>query len=334
MNARSAQLLASGLGFVLIVIVGAVIFILLSRPPQGPQVSPGPSAVANVSPSASAFPSFSFSPFPTSSQLSTSSPTASAPPPTLPSTPVITLPPPPTLPPTPSPTPSPPPTPTAPPVPIAAARELRLGDLGLDARTVIGGGVERFLVFTTDGPTIVRAELSDATARSRVCLWVGTDIANRQCDTMRNGAIQVPVFDNIARQWTLSLIGANETSAPTVDLTLGFNANAPMVDFTNLRYQGMPTPAYNGLSAAVDTLATGQLTVNGSFDLGQLHNYDAIISEAGVGEVQHVTSEAPVASFSVVQEVTAETSYLVAITNPNPSAEPAPVFLHLTFAWP
>ena len=68
------------------------------------------------------------------------------------------------------------------------------------------------------------------------------------------------MFDNISREWTLSLIGANETSAPTVDLTLDFNANAPLVDFTNLRYQGMPTPAYNGLSAPVDTLGTGQLT--------------------------------------------------------------------------
>jgi hypothetical protein len=332
-NARSAQLVAAGLGFVLIVLVGAVIFILLSRPAQGPRVSPDPSAVANVSPSASALPTFSFSPFPTVSQLPTSTPIASNPP-TLSPTPVITLPPPPTLPPTPSPTPSPPPTPTAPPVPNAPARELRLIDMGLDARTVIGGGVERFLVFTTDGPTVVRAELSEATARSRVCLWVGTDIAGRQCDTMRNGAIQVPVFDNVSRQWTVSLIGANETSAPTVDLTLDFNANAPLVDFTNLRYQGTTTPAYNGLTATVDTLATGQLTLNGSFDPGQLHNYDVSILEAGLGEVEHVTSEAPVASFSVTHDVTAETSYLVAITNPNPSAEPTPVFLHLTFGWP
>jgi hypothetical protein len=204
--------------------------------------------------------------------------------------------------------------------------------VGLDARAL--GGVERFFVFTTDGPTIVHAALANATGRSRVCLWQGTDIANRVCDTIRNGAIDFPVFDDVPRQWTLSLIGANETTAPTVDVTLDFNANAPAVDLQNLRFQGPPSPAYNGLNAAVDTIATGQLTLNGSFDEGQLHNYDVVISEAGVGEVQHVTSATPAASFSVTQEVTAETSYLVAVTNPNTTAEPTPVFLRLVFAWP
>jgi hypothetical protein len=206
-------------------------------------------------------------------------------------------------------------------------------DLGLDARDLTGG-VERFLVFNTDGPTVVRAELSDATGRSRICLWQGTDIAGRLCDTMRNGAIEFPLFDDISREWTLSLIGASETSAPTVDLTLGFNANVPLVDFTNLRYHGMPTPDYNGLMSAVDTLGTGQLVLNGTFDESELHNYEVSISEAGVGEVQHVTSSEPVASFSVSQEVTAETSYLVEVANPNPSAQPTPVFLHLSITWP
>ena len=206
--------------------------------------------------------------------------------------------------------------------------------LGLDTRTFTTGGVERFLVFNTDGPTIVHAELTNATDRSRVCLWQGTDVAGRVCDTIRNGAVDFPVFDDMPRQWTLSLIGANETSAPNVDVTLDFNANAPVVEFQNLRFQGTPSPEYNGLNAAVDTLATGQLVLNGSFDPGQLHNYDVVISEAGVGEVQHVTSSEPAASFSVTQEVTAETSYLVSVTNPNTSAEPTAVFLRLSFGWP
>ena len=68
--------------------------------------------------------------------------------------------------------------------------------------------------------------------------------------------------------------------------------------------------------------------MNGVFDEGELHNYDVTIFEAGVGEVQRVTSTEPVASFSVSQEVTAETSYLVTVANPNTSAEPTPVFLH------
>lgn len=349
MNSRSAQLLAAGLGFVLVVLVGAVIFILLSRPAQGPPPSPSSSAIANVSPSASALPTFSFSPFPTTSQPPSASPTQNVvptAPPTAPPTALTTLPPtlpatlPPTLPPTVPATASPPPTPTAPPIPVAAGRQLRVTDLGLDARDLAAGGVERLLVFTTDGPTIVRAEIADATARTRVCLWQTTEIAGRVCDTFRNGVIEFPVFDSASRGWTLSLIGANETSAPTVDLTLDFNAHAPLVDFSNLRYQGAPSPAYNGINVSLDTLGVGQLSINGEFDPGQLHHYHVLISEAGIGPVNEQPSPGteptppPVPSFSVIHDVTSVTTYLVAVTNPNAAGEPAPVFLHLIVGWP
>lgn len=331
MNARSAQLLAAGLGFVLIVLVGAVIFILLSRP--APRVSPGPSPVANVSPSASAFPNFSFSPFPTISQVPTSSPSI---PVTLPPTPIVTLPPPtlppPTLPPTPSPTPTPSPSPTAPPVPTAADREIRVLDLGLDARNLIGG-VERFLLFTTDGPSVVRAEISDATARSRMCLWQGTDVAARRCDTLRNGSIEWPIFESGSVSWTLSLIGANETSTPIVDLSLHFNANAASVTFQNLLFNGPSAPAYNGLTWAIDTLSQGAIGITGTFDPPQQQSYHVLIMEAGVGEVRNETVD-DVESFTVTQDVTAQTSYLLSVTNPNEHEGLTPLFLHLTTAWP
>ena len=328
MNSRSAQLLTAGLGFVLVVLVGAVLFILLNRPAQGPRVSPSPSAVANVSPSASPFPSFSFSPFPTFSQLPTTSPSASAPF-TLPPTAVITLPPP-TLPPTPSPTPSPTPTPTAPPIPTAPGREIRVTDLGLDPRNLTGG-VERFLLFTTDGPSVVRAEISGATARSRVCLWQGTDVINRQCETLRNGAMEWPVFGPGQVAWTLSLIGANETTAPTVDIALAFNADAPSVEFQNLHYAGPSNPAYNGLTWAVDP-GQGTFAISGAFEPTQQQSYHVVVQEAGVGVVRDEQVD-DVETFSVTQEVTAETSYFVSVTNPNELEGSTPVLLRLTTSW-
>jgi hypothetical protein len=225
-------------------------------------------------------------------------------------------------------------------VPVAPARELRVTDLGLDARDLAAGGVERFFVFSTDGPTIVRAELSDSTGRSRMCLWQGTDIAGRLCDTVRNGALEFPVFDNVSRQWTLSLIGANETTAPTVDLTLDFHANAPTVDITNLRYEGTPTPAYNGLTFSLDTLGAGTLSINGAFDPGQSHHYHVVITEAGVGPVNEQPSPGPeptfqpVQGFSVTHDVTAQTTFLVQVTNPITPGAPTAVFLHLAVGWP
>ena len=121
------------------------------------------------------------------------------------------------------------------------------------------------MIFTTDGPSVVRAEISDATGRSRVCLWQGTDIGARRCDTVRNGSLEWPVFGPESIAWTLSLIGANESAAPTVNVTLNFHANAPTVEFQNLLYNGPSTPGYNGLTWSIDTMAQG--SIGGDRDL-------------------------------------------------------------------
>ena len=203
--------------------------------------------------------------------------------------------------------------------------------LGLDPRNLTGG-VERVLVFTTDGPSIVRAEISNATARSRVCLWQGTDVINRQCQTFRNGVIEWPVFGNGSVGWTLSLIGANGTTSPTVDVAVAFNANAPSVEFQNLRYDGPSNPPYNGLSWAVD-VGQGTFGVSGTFEPTQQQSYHLVILEAGVGTVRDEQDD-DVETFSVTQEVAAETSYFVSVTNPNELEGLTPVLLRLVTSWP
>jgi hypothetical protein len=141
------------------------------------------------------------------------------------------------------------------------------------------------------------------------------------------------VFDAGQTTWTLSLIGSEQALGPVVDLTLEFNANAPQVTFENLRFQGVPAPNYNGVTAAVDTTGPGELRVAGSFDPGEQHGYRVVIEEAGVGVVKDETG-GPTSSFFVTHAVEAVTTYRITVSNPNTSAEPAPVFLRATFSWP
>ena len=360
MNARSAQVLAAALSFLLIILVGALIFFLLSRP-QGPRPSPSPSpttaAVGSASPlpslspsllpsatpgaSATEIPTISNVPFPTASPIPASPiPTPEitpeitpevtpSPTPTIPATPNPT----PTIPASPSPTPpiTPSPTPSTPPIPTSPGRQIRLIDMGLDARNETG--IERYLIFGVDGPSVIRAQVSDATGRARVCLWQGNDVVGRECRSMGNGVMEHAVFDAGSTSWTLTLISANSTTSPTVSLALDFNADAPSVALENFRFQGVPVDNYNGFTAAVEAAGTGELRISGNFDAGQQHAYRVVVEEAGVGVVKDETG-GPAGNFVVTHAVEAVTDYRVTVSNPNAQAEAQPVFLRTTFSWP
>jgi hypothetical protein len=350
-NPQTARYVAAGLGVALIVLVGGVIFVLLTRPSPGPSASALPTTLALASPSAS--PTFTL--FPTLSPELTPSPIASPTlePPITPAitpavtpvvtpvitpeitpvitpevTPVVT----PTVPATATPTPiiTPAPTPTTPPVPTSPDRELRLSNVGLDARADVG--IERKIVFGVDGPSLIRAELSNASARARVCLWQGNQVQARQCDDIRNGVLERATFDTGSSNWTLTLISTSTTAGAVVDLALDFNATAPTADLRDFRFQGTPTPAYNGYTAAVEANGTGDLTVTGDFDFGEQHSWHVVVQVAGQGTVKD-ESGGPSNSFSVTAEdVTSDV--LVSVTNPNTSAEALPVFLRSTLSWP
>jgi len=338
--------MAAGLGALLIVLVGATIFILLSRPSQGPSASASPTTVALASPSAS--PTFSFlptlSPIPT--VVVTASPEVTSPP--LTPTPEITLPPTATpevtptpeitLPPTATPeiTPTPTPTitaaPTAPPVPTSPDRELRLTDVGLDPRKVdpINQYVERYLTFNVDGPSLIQVELSNATAKARVCLFTGAEQPN--CQDFKNGTLVQPVYSTGSTTWTVKLIAVSQTSGMSTDVTLDFNANSPQVVFDRFRMQGTPNPAYNGFSAAIDA-SPGTLSVGGKFDGIAAHQWHVTINEAGVGPtIDQDGSSNIFGPFN--QDVSAETSYVVNVFNPNTDGETASLFMRATLVWP
>lgn len=329
MSARSAQLLAAVLGFLLIVLIGAVIFFLLSRPAQGPSVTPTPTAALSpgVSPS--------ISPIPSGSPLASASllPTLSLEPFPSPSpvvTPDIT----PTISPSPSPTPSPTatPTPTLPPATTSPGRQIRVDNLGLDGKNP-EVGVERYLVFHVDGPSLIRITLSNSTGRACLKLWEGEDVPETCTARLRNGTIERRTDEAGQTTWTLSLIGVEQALGPVADVTVDFNANSPQVIVENLRFQGQPVPNYNGIAVAVDALFAGQLQISGKFDGSQQHMYRVVIDQVGGGNLQDTTA-GPANTFVVTQAVTASTSYNVSVSNPNVAQEPSPVFLEATFSWP
>lgn len=207
-------------------------------------------------------------------------------------------------------------------------------DLGLDNRdpTV---GIERIATFNVDGPSLISAKLSNVSAgQVRMCLWQGDDITDRVCRTVHRGKLQVPTFGAGQTIWHLSLIGNDPHVSPYVTVTLDFNAEQPSVRVDNLRFQGMPMTNYNGITAAVDALADGQLQVTGAFDAGHAHSYHVVIEDLGGGGVIYDQTGGPAGSFSVSQPVSGGSSYRVTVSNPNDQVETSAVFLAVTISWP
>ena len=364
MNARAAQFVAAGLSLLLIILVGAVVFILLSSQNQRPRptatptatsaavvtpsLAPTPTAIPTPTlaptptPSPSPSPSPSPTPLPTDTPLITAPPITPSPTPELTPSPTIEITPSPTIEITPSPTveltPSPTPeiTPSPTPeetiAPTSPERQIRVPGLGLDGRDV---GVERYLLFGVDGQSIIRATLSNASARSQICLWRGNNVTARTCQTMRNGTLEVEVPNEDHTNWTLSLIGANADTGPVVDLDLAWNGEDGQVTFENLRYEGQPRVNYNGVTVEVTALGDGDIQVNGQFEGQQQHGYRVLVERLGAaGAVVIDETGGPVNEFEVTGDVTTGTTYRTTVSNPNPEQEPGPVFIEVVVAWP
>jgi hypothetical protein len=204
--------------------------------------------------------------------------------------------------------------------------------MGLDARAIASGGLERKFLFTVDGPSVIRATTSNASGQVRLCIWRGNNEENATCREFRNGVLEEIVVDDGSTSWTLTAISASGTAARVTDLTIEFNANAPVVEFRDFRWQGDQNPSYNGLTAAIDP-TPGDLSVAGEFDPGAEHQWHVLVSEAGVGPV--IDEEGgPDNSFGPFSHgVTAETTYLITVSNPGDGEEATPVFVHGTVAW-
>ncbi|HEY5520821.1 MAG TPA: hypothetical protein VIK08_09190 [Candidatus Limnocylindrales bacterium] len=355
MNPRSAQTLAAALAALLVILVGAMIFIVLTRPPTGPTPRPSgaalptfptphptPTQVAQASftpipgpPSAAASsgaPATTVvaTPTPTVSTGATSIPTTKpthAPTPTPSPTPVPT----PTAPPTPTPSPTPTPTPVPTINPTSADRTIVLVGVGLDQSSVTGS-VPRILTFNVDGQSDVSARVSNASGPVRLCVWTEAVDDQRECHTVHNGGFDKLVTTTDQSVWHVSMIGTQASA--TASLTAHFNANAASVSLDNFRYLGANTPNNNGFEAQLTTLGDGSpLHVQAAFDDGGQGAYGWHLTIATNGSAVFDQSGSD-SSVDQSQDVAAGTSYTVDFHDPDPMANVSPVFVAATISWP
>lgn len=236
--------------------------------------------------------------------------------------------------PTPTSTPSPKPTPTPTPieiVPTAPQRSIKLNNVGVDDR--MAAGVPRFVNFNTDGPSIVTAAVSNATGQVRLCLWQEPQRDEAVCRSTRNGSVQSFTVDPGLATWTASVFANGST--PTIALEVDFNANAPSVTLDSFRWSGTDSGTFNGFDAVVNSLAAGDMAVQGSFDDGADGSYDYhLVIQPLSGDPLLDQLGGPSQSFDSSQAVD-QGDYRVTLSDPDPVANPTTaVIVTTTISWP
>jgi hypothetical protein len=315
-NSRAAQVLAATLAFLLIVLVGATIFILLSRPPApGPTVSPTgllptPTLLPTPGPSATLT-----TPTPTPTAPASLAPTPTLLPTAAPTdTPTVA----PTITPTPSPSPTPSPAPTpSPSLPPATSpqREVTIVDLGLDRR-VDPAGVQRTVSFAVDGPSLISAQLKGVSAgKVRMCLLREAQDPQRECITVHAGTLSRAVFDADRTTWNVTLIGTSQDFA-NASLTLEFNALNPELHFRNFRFNGTDDPHYNGFQVVLRTETDGNFHLRAEFDDGHDNPYPWHLNLAVDDTTFFEQSGGPSPSADITTTLTGNTAYSVTFSEP------------------
>ena len=336
MNSRSAQVLAAALAFLLIVLIGATIFVLLSRPSTGPSPSPAASGAAALSPGPSMSPLPTLSPGSLDPGISPSPSAFFSPSPGLSPSPELS--PSPTAVPTPSPTPtispspSPSPTPTPTLSPTSPQRELRLIDVGLDSRDA-ETRVERIVTFIVSGQSRISAALTNASAGGiQLCIWREAAEDERLCDRGRNFGLQLSVFDSGSSTWHVSMIGTQTLVSPYATLTVRFNSDEPRAELLNFRYMGTSLPEYNGFEAVFTTGDQAGMRIEAEFE-GDEEPYTLLVRPTGGAPIQDHTSP-PVTGFSSVIPLEDATEYRVSLRNPEEINDSDVPFVLVVLTWP
>jgi hypothetical protein len=331
MAGRRMRYVVAVLGLALLVIVGGIVLMMLSKggPTGNPgTTSPSPTALAPGSPTdePTASPSPSPTPEPPSSPTPLDEPTLS--PGEVSPSPEVTG----------SPTPEVSASPTPAPTPAAPTREITFTGLGLDRS---GSGEEmstpRHFTFSAQGPGIIRIQVSRATGRVRACLWEGDTrlVVNESCRSLRRGEIERELPGGGPRTWTLSLIGTEPGTSPSVTVRISFPTNDVAMRLEGFRFQGTANEGYNGFDAEIRAAEAGVLTISATFDDGEggSHPYRLVVQEIGGGPSQPFIAEGEGSSMAHSTEVAAERSYLVHLANRAEVSEAA-VMLTADLNWP
>jgi hypothetical protein len=320
------------LGLLLMVMVGAIVVVWVSRP--GTQVgAPGPTRPgATRSPTAAAG-------TPGAPATSTSSPTAAA-------TATLTAPTsaPPTSP-TSSPSESPAPTDSAAPSLSASpspdetagapGQAITFHDVGLDTTGTADEELRpRHFTFVAQGPGRIEAEVSNVSfGRVRICLWPGEppEPADADCRTTRGDRIRQRLDSGEPQAWTVSVIGSQAGASPSVDLRLAWPAPAAEVRLEGFRFQGEAIENYNGFVAELAPTADGELAVTAAFDDGAGGAYPWRLEVADGDDV--FAQDGNGAGMSSRSSVVAGARYRVTLANRQTVAEQR-VLLSATLSWP
>lgn len=226
MNDRTLRTVVAGLSGLLILVVAVSLLIVVGRNSSG-TASPSAPPIALASPSEGA----------------TLTPTESTVP-------------------TPSTTPEPSATPEATP---SAAPSGSPGAPALATLTFVGlrldadqdpGGDARVITFRSDGAGTVTAKLATSSPQgtTHMCFLVGKK--DLGCKDWRSGAFTGKTSQAHAT-WKVTLLGS-DVDAPTVDLTVTFQAVAPSVTIEHARFDGTASPDTNGIQARFTARAAGE----------------------------------------------------------------------------
>jgi hypothetical protein len=225
---RTLRNVVAVLAGLLVLVVAVTLLIMVGRNGSGSDSPSGP-PVAVASPSLDA----------------TVTPTDSAPPSAAPTLEASVAP---------STEPSPSAAPSGSPGALALATLTFVG-LKLDA-TADPGGEARVVTFRSDGAGTVTATLgTNSPGKTHMCLLVGTKQIG--CKDITSGTFTGKTSQAHAN-WTVTLEGA-AADAPTVDLTVTFQALAPKVAIAHARFDGTASPETNGIQARFTARAAGEV---------------------------------------------------------------------------
>lgn len=217
-------------------------------------------------------------------------------------------------------------------------RSIEITGLGLDAEDA-EGAVARLFSFQVDGPAQIIARISNVSAgRVHTCLWLGDalDVQDQECKDLSKGRLERTITEPGQTTWTVSLIGAGSQISPSADLALSFNTQGASLGFDAIRFQGVDTPNYNGITAEFPVLNAGEAQLLAEIDdgVGGEYPYRLVIERLGNdGGVVHESGGAPADSVDAAQSVSAGRSYRLTLSNTQEFTEQQ-VFLRGALTWP
>jgi hypothetical protein len=163
----------------------------------------------------------------------------------------------------------------------------------------------RVITFRSDGAGTVTAKLASTSpqGQTHMCLLVGTKEIG--CKDMRSGTFTGKTSQAHAT-WMVTLLGTG-VAAPTVDLTVTFQAVAPTVTIEHARFDGTASPDSNGIQARFTARTAGDVRLVADWGGHPfLYEVDLFDENGGQGSTdQHAVSQEPSTNTDQVMPVTA-----------------------------